>query len=37
LNGEEKMNFPMLEELTSGTLGRRVAWLKRDCKIKNRF
>jgi hypothetical protein len=37
LNGEEKMNFPMLEELASGTLARGVARLKKDCKIKNRF
>jgi hypothetical protein len=37
LDDEEKMNFPILEELTSRTLARRVAWLWRVCKIKDKF
>jgi hypothetical protein len=37
LNGEEKMNLPMPKELVLGTLAKRVAWLRRDCKIKDRF
>jgi hypothetical protein len=37
LDGEEKMNLPMPEELTLGTLVMRVAWLRRTYNIKNRF
>jgi hypothetical protein len=36
-DGEEKTNLPLLEELPLGTLTRRVAWLKRVCKIKDKF
>jgi len=36
-DGEEKMNLPLLEELASGTLAKRVAWLRRVYKIKNKF
>jgi hypothetical protein len=34
---EEKMNLPLFEELTSGTLAKRVAWLRRVYKIRNKF
>jgi hypothetical protein len=34
LDGEEKTNFP---KLALGTLARRVARLRRVCKIKNIF
>jgi len=37
LNGEEKINFLMPKELTLGTLAKRVAHLKRVCKIKDKF
>jgi hypothetical protein len=37
LDGEEKMNFPISEELTSRILARRVAQLRRVCKIKDKF
>jgi hypothetical protein len=37
LDGEENMNFPLHEELPWKALARRVARLKRICKIKNRF
>jgi hypothetical protein len=36
-DGEEKMNLPLLKELASGTLAKRVAWLRRVYKIKNKF
>jgi hypothetical protein len=36
-DGEENMNLPMLEELASKTLVRKVAQLKRVCKIKDNF
>jgi hypothetical protein len=36
-NGEENMNLPLPEELPLGTPTRRVAWLRRVYKIRNRF
>jgi hypothetical protein len=33
LDGEEKMSLPLLEELPSRTLTKRVAWLRRICKF----
>jgi hypothetical protein len=36
-NGEEKMNLLMLKELTSRTLTRRVARLRKVYKIKDKF
>jgi hypothetical protein len=36
-DGEEKTNLPLPKELPSGTLTRRIAWLKRVCKIKDKF
>jgi len=36
-NGEEKTNLPMLKELASGTLIRRVAQLRKVYKIKDKF
>jgi hypothetical protein len=37
LDGEERKNFPIRKELTSRTLARRIAQLKRVCKIKEKF
>ncbi len=37
LDGEEKTNFPMPKELTSRTSARRVAWLRKVCKIQYIF
>ncbi len=36
-DGGEKTNFPLSKELPSGTLTRRIVWLKRVYKIKDRF
>jgi hypothetical protein len=36
-NGEEKMNLPLPEKLPLGTLIRKVAWLMRVCKIKDKL
>jgi hypothetical protein len=32
LDGEEKMNLPLLEELPLRTLTKRITWLKIVCK-----
>jgi hypothetical protein len=37
LDGEEKTNLPLAEEFPSGTVTKRVAWLRRVCKIKDKF
>jgi hypothetical protein len=37
LDGKEKTNLPMLEELASRTLARRIAWLTKVCKIIDIF
>jgi hypothetical protein len=37
LDGEEETNLPMPKELVSGTLARRIAWLKGVYKIKDKF
>ncbi len=37
LDGEEKINLPMLEELTLGTLTRRITQLRKVYNIKYRF
>jgi hypothetical protein len=37
LNGEEKTNLSMPEELALGTLARKVSQLRRVCKIKDKF
>jgi len=36
-DGEKKTNLPMLEEFASGTLTRKVAWVRKVCKIKEKF
>jgi hypothetical protein len=36
-NGEEKKNIPMPKEVTLGFLTKKVAQLRKVCKIKNRF
>jgi hypothetical protein len=37
LNGEEKTNLPMHEELALGTIARKVSQLRRVCKIRDNF
>jgi len=37
LDGEEKTNLPIPQELRLGTLAKRITQLKKVCKIKDKF